>query len=112
MNDNELLPNWNEGATKAAILEFVESVTTPGAWYVPPVDRIATFDNDGTLWCEQPQYVQMGLLLGRWKAMIEADPANPDLLKGTGTEKALAEAKERGWTVVSMHDDFKAVFGP
>jgi uncharacterized membrane protein len=41
---NELLPNWNEGAAKAAILEFVESVTEPGASYVPPVDRIATFD--------------------------------------------------------------------
>jgi len=121
MNGNELLPNWNEGAAKAAILEFVESVTEPGASYVPPVDRIATFDNDGTLWCEKPQYVQVGLLLGRWKAMIEADPAKakeqpykalaendlswfsnlyshlPDLLKGIGEayEGYTVEAFER-----------------
>jgi phosphoglycolate phosphatase-like HAD superfamily hydrolase len=53
------LTSWKEGPTKRAILEFVDRVTTEaGADFVPVVDRIATFDNDGTLWCEQPMYVQ------------------------------------------------------
>lgn len=54
------LPSWNEGATKAAILDFVARVTTQGGPFFVPVDqRIATFDNDGTLWVEQPMYVQL-----------------------------------------------------
>ena len=49
------LPSWNEGATKASILDFVARVTTQGGPFFVPVDqRIATFDNDGTLWVEQP----------------------------------------------------------
>ena len=49
------LPSWNEGPTKTAIIEFVTGVTKEGgAQYVSPEARIATFDNDGTLWCEQP----------------------------------------------------------
>ena len=49
------LPSWNEGATKQAIVKFVERVTSAGgADFVPPPERIATFDNDGTLWSEQP----------------------------------------------------------
>jgi phosphoserine phosphatase len=78
MNGSELLPSWSEGAAKSAVLEFVESVSRPGASYasyVPPADRIATFDNDGTLWCEKPQYGQADFLFRRWKHMIEADPA-------------------------------------
>jgi phosphoserine phosphatase len=78
MNGSELLPSWNEGAAKSAVLEFVESVSRPGASgasYVPPADRIATFDNDGTLWCEKPQYAQADFLFRRWKQMVEADPA-------------------------------------
>jgi phosphoserine phosphatase len=78
MNGSELLPSWSEGDAKSAVLEFVESVTRPGASgasYVPPADRIATFDNDGTLWCEKPQYAQAEFLFRRWKQMIEADPA-------------------------------------
>jgi len=49
------LPSWNEGAAKKSIVEFVAKVTTPGSPdFVPVPERIATFDNDGTLWCEQP----------------------------------------------------------
>ena len=57
------LPSWNDGAAKSAILDFVARVTTgrrPD--YVPPAERIATFDNDGTLWCEQPMQVQVFFL--------------------------------------------------
>ena len=51
------LPSWNDGATKQAIVEFVARVTRQGGPdFVPPAERIATFDNDGTLWAEQPMY--------------------------------------------------------
>jgi phosphoglycolate phosphatase-like HAD superfamily hydrolase len=75
MNGDDLLASWNDGATKTAILDFVEEVTTPGSSYVPPAERIATFDNDGTLWCEKPQYVQAEFIFRRWREMVEADPA-------------------------------------
>jgi phosphoglycolate phosphatase-like HAD superfamily hydrolase len=75
MNGKDLLPSWTEGAAKSAVLEFVESVSRPDASCVPPADRIAAFDNDGTLWCEKPQYAQADFLFRRWKQMIEADPA-------------------------------------
>jgi hypothetical protein len=69
------LPSWNEGATKTAILDFVRRVTTQGSpEYVPPPERIATFDNDGTLWCEQPNFVQAFFLLDRLKAMAIHHP--------------------------------------
>jgi phosphoglycolate phosphatase-like HAD superfamily hydrolase len=74
MNGDDLLASWNDGATKTAILDFVED-TTPGSSYVPPAERIATFDNDGTLWCEKPQYVQAEFIFRRWREMVEADPA-------------------------------------
>ena len=46
MNGNDPLPSWSQGAAKSAVLEFAGSVTEPGASYVPPAERIATFDND------------------------------------------------------------------
>ena len=53
------LPSWNETSTKSDILSFIDGVTTPGSdTYVTPKDRIAVFDNDGTLWSEQPVYFQ------------------------------------------------------
>jgi len=75
MNGNDPLPSWSQGDAKGAILEFVESVTRPGASSVPPAARIATFDNDGTLWCEKPQYVQAEFIFRRWQQMVQADPA-------------------------------------
>ena len=56
----EPLPSWNEGPSKSAITSFVSRVTTAGSSdFIKPEDRIATFDNDGTLWCEQPMYFQI-----------------------------------------------------
>ena len=53
------LPSWNDGPTKQAIVDFVTAATTEGGPdYIAPGDRIATFDNDGTLWSEQPMYFQ------------------------------------------------------
>ena len=64
------LPSWNDTATKKAILDFVAQVTTEGfPNFVPPAERIAVFDNDGTLWCEQPMYVQLAFALDRVKAL-------------------------------------------
>lgn len=69
------LPSWQEGATKTAILDFVRRVTTEGSPdFVPPPERIATFDNDGTLWCEQPNYVQAFFLLDRVKTITTQNP--------------------------------------
>ncbi len=69
------LPSWNDGPAKRAILEFVLDVTTEGRpTYVPPSDRIAVFDNDGTLWSEQPLYVQLAFALDRVKALAPEHP--------------------------------------
>ncbi len=71
----EILPSWNDSASKTAIVEFVEQVTNPGApTFVSPNDRIAVFDNDGTLWSEQPVYVQIAFLLDRVKALASEHP--------------------------------------
>ena len=64
------LPSWNEGSAKSAILSFVANVTNKSnPDYVEPEERIATFDNDGTLWCEYPDYVQVRFMLDRVKDM-------------------------------------------
>ena len=75
MSTDDSLPSWRDGATKTAILEFVRSVTEAGDSFASPEERVATFDNDGTLWCEKPMYVQGYFLMARWKAMVEADPS-------------------------------------
>jgi phosphoglycolate phosphatase-like HAD superfamily hydrolase len=69
------LPSWNEGSTKQSILDFVRGVTAAGGpHFVKPEERIAVFDNDGTLWCEQPFYVQLAFVLDRMKAMAPQHP--------------------------------------
>ena len=69
------LPSWNEGPAKAAILKFVREVTTPGTPnFVPPNERIATFDNDGTLWCEMPIYTQFAFAIDRVKELAPQHP--------------------------------------
>ena len=72
---NDPLPSWNDGATKQAITEFVARVTRQGSPdFVPPAERIATFDNDGTLWVEHPMYVQLAFALDRVNAMAPMHP--------------------------------------
>jgi phosphoglycolate phosphatase-like HAD superfamily hydrolase len=98
------LPSWNDGAAKKSILEFVAKVTQPGLReFVPVAQRIAAFDNDGTLWAEQPMYFQLAFALDRVKALAPQHPEwkNQEpfasLLKGdlkaaiAGGEKALLE---------------------
>ena len=69
------LPSWNDTAPKKAIVAFVEKVTTKGSPdYVVPAERIAVFDNDGTLWCEQPMYFQAFFVFDRIKQMAPQHP--------------------------------------
>ena len=85
----EPLPSWNDSAPRKAIVAFVERVTKPGSPdFVPPAERIATFDNDGTLWAEQPLYFQLLFAIDRIKALAPQHPEWKDkepyasLLKG------------------------------
>lgn len=69
------LPSWNDGPAKSAIVAFVEKTTTEGSpQFVRPAERIAVFDNDGTLWAEQPAYFQLLFALDRVKAMAADHP--------------------------------------
>jgi phosphoserine phosphatase len=73
--DGDPLPSWNDGAAKRAVVAFVEKVTRAGSPdFVPVPERIATFDNDGTLWCEQPLPVQLYFALDRVKALAPEHP--------------------------------------
>jgi phosphoserine phosphatase len=70
----DVLPSWNDGPARAAILDFVERTTREGsADYVAPVERVAVFDNDGTLWCEKPMPIELGFILRRFAEMADAD---------------------------------------
>lgn len=90
------LPSWNDGAARERIIAFVQAVTDPrGKHYVPPAERVAVFDNDGTLWSEQPAYFQVAFALDRARAFAARDPsvaANPALAAAAqGDLKALVD---------------------
>jgi phosphoserine phosphatase len=90
------LPSWNDGAAKKAIVEFVQSTTTQGSpKFVPPPERIATFDQDGTLWVEHPVYSQLIYCLDRVPALVKAKPelANVEPFKTvmSGDREAIAK---------------------
>jgi hypothetical protein len=73
--DTDALPSWNSGAAKSAIIEFVETATdTSSMKFVPPAQRIAVFDNDGTLWASHPVYVQLVFAFDRVKALAPMHP--------------------------------------
>jgi phosphoglycolate phosphatase-like HAD superfamily hydrolase len=74
------LPSWNDGATKKAIVDFVQATTTQGSpTFVPPAERIATFDQDGTLWVEKPMYTQVIYCLERVPILVKARPELADV---------------------------------
>jgi hypothetical protein len=117
------LPSWNDGQAKQAIVNFVAKVTKPGSPdFVPPAERIAAFDNDGTLWAEQPMYFQLIFALDRVKALA---PQHPEwktkepfasLLKGdvkgalAGGERAMLEivmATHAGMTTAEFEQTVK-----
>jgi phosphoglycolate phosphatase-like HAD superfamily hydrolase len=94
------LPSWNDGDAKTAITSFVTRVITPGPDFVPQPERIAVFDNDGTLWAEQPLYFQAQFALDRVKAMAPQHPEwktrEPFKSFLAGDKKALASQGEKG----------------
>ena len=93
------LPSWNDGPSKQQILKFVSDVTMPGSSaFVPDEDRIAVFDNDGTLWCEQPLYFQFAFMLDQLKA---AAPKHPEW-KDNAAFKALVTKDEKALAAMGM----------
>jgi len=99
--ETDPLPSWNAGESKAAITRFVDSVTREGSPdFVPPAERIAVFDNDGTLWCEQPMYVQAMFILERVKVLAPEHPEwkekEPFAAALRGDLKALVAAGSKG----------------
>jgi haloacid dehalogenase-like hydrolase len=95
------LPSWNDGPARSAITDFVARVTTQGSPdFVPVEQRIATFDNDGTLWCEQPMYVQLAFVLDRVKELAPLHPdwktRQPFQAVLEGDMRALAASGEKG----------------
>ena len=94
------LPSWNDGPAKKAIVEFVQSTTTNGSpKFVPPAERVATFDQDGTLWVEQPMYSQVMYCLDRVPAVVEAKPelakVEPFKTVMSGNREAIAKLSEQ-----------------
>jgi phosphoserine phosphatase len=85
-----MLASWKDGSAKQAIVDFVASTTQAGPAFVPAADRIATFDNDGTLWVEQPLPPQFDFVFRKWASEIEADPS----LAAQQPYKALVEKDE------------------
>jgi len=109
------LPSWNDTATKAQLLDFVRAVSDPGdPTFAEPADRIATFDNDGTLWVEQPVYPEMAFALHRVKDLAQVHPEwktkQPFQAVIEGDKDALIEAGSRGLVeiVVASHTGMSA----
>jgi len=105
--ENDPLPSWNDGSTKQAILGFVQSATDrTGPGFVPPAERIATFDNDGTLWPSHPMYTQLAFALDRIRAMAPQHPEwktqQPFKAVLDNDLKALAAAGEKGLVELIM----------
>jgi phosphoserine phosphatase len=109
------LASWNDGSAKTAVLDFVQRVTSEGPDFVPVADRVAAFDNDGTLWVEQPLPPQLDFVFRKWAEEIKADPSmaaqqpykaiiekDPSFFAGISTQdppviKALLTAFARSW---------------
>jgi phosphoserine phosphatase len=114
------LPSWNDGAAKKAIVDFVKTTTTQGSpQFVPPEERVATFDQDGTLWVEHPAYTQLFYCLDRVPVVVKARPelANVEPFKTvmSGNREAIARLSEEDLIKIAMTtltgmpvDDFRA----
>lgn len=105
--ETDALPAWNDGPTKQAIVDFVQKTTDPSSpTFVPPSERIATFDNDGTLWPSHPMYTQLAFALDRIKALApqhaEWKTKQPFKAVLDNDLKALAAAGEKGMVELVM----------
>jgi phosphoglycolate phosphatase-like HAD superfamily hydrolase len=95
------LPSWNDGAAKQAIVDFVRATTDQGSpKFVPPEDRVATFDQDGTLWVEHPIYSQVVYCLDRVPAVVEQKPE----LKKIEPFKTVLSGNRDAIAKLSLHD--------
>jgi phosphoglycolate phosphatase-like HAD superfamily hydrolase len=95
------LPSWNDGPAKQAIVEFVQATTTQGSpKFVPAPERIATFDQDGTLWVEHPMYSQVTYCLERVPAVVKAKPE----LKNVEPFKTVMSGNREAMAKLSMKD--------
>jgi phosphoglycolate phosphatase-like HAD superfamily hydrolase len=107
------LDSWTEGHTKSAIVDFVNRVTTLGPDFVAAEERVAVFDNDGTLWCEKPAYVQLDFLVRRFAAQAAADPSlvarQPYRAAATGDLKWFGDAATKHYQ--GDDSDFKTMLG-
>jgi phosphoglycolate phosphatase-like HAD superfamily hydrolase len=95
-----VLESWNDRAAKQAVIDFVASATTPGPGFVAVADRIATFDNDGTLWVEQPLPPQFDFVFRKWGEEIKQDPS----LAGQQPYKAIIERDMTFFERVAVQD--------
>src|SRR5499426_16290 len=101
------LPSWNDGPAKKAIVDFVQATTVQGSpQFVPPAERIATFDQDGTLWVEQPMYSQVVYCLDRVPAVVTKRPelrnVEPFKTVLSGTREAIARLPMRDlWKILA-----------
>lgn len=114
------LPSWNDGPAKKGIVEFVQATTTPGSpKFVPPAERIATFDQDGTLWVEHPMYSQVVYCLDRVPAVVAKRPelrdVEPFKTVLSGSREAMAKLSRKDLEVILVAtltgmavDEFKA----
>jgi phosphoglycolate phosphatase-like HAD superfamily hydrolase len=101
---NDPLPSWNDGPTKQAIIEFVQTTTDKSSpKFVPSKERIATFDQDGTLWVSHPMYAQVVYCLDRVPAVVKA---KPELAKVEPFKTVLSDNRE-AIAKLSMDDLFK-----
>ena len=103
----DALPSWNDTAARTRIMDFVKKTTTEGTDdYVAPADRIAVFDNDGTLWSEQPFYFQLGFMLDRVKTLAPQHPEwkekEPFKSVLAGDMKGVAKSGEKGMVELGM----------
>jgi phosphoglycolate phosphatase-like HAD superfamily hydrolase len=103
MNENrpDPLPSWNDVSTKRALVQFVQQVATENSPdYVPPAERIAVFDNDGTLWSEQPLYIQLAFAVDRVRALAPEHPewqtSDPFRAVLENDREALAASGQKG----------------
>jgi hypothetical protein len=88
------LPSWNDGKAKQSVIDFVKRVTAKGGKeFVPPAERIAVFDNDGTLWAEQPLYFQLVFALDRVKALAPQHPEWKDKEPFASRSRAISRAR-------------------
>ena len=106
MNEN-ILKSWNDSASRKTIIDLVESITREGSPdFVPMEDRVSTFDNDGTLWCEQPLQVQFFYVIDRIKLIAELNP----VMKDTQPFKAFLEQDHETISTFTKRDLMEFIF--